>query len=116
MPIAILAALLPALSFYLYVLVQFMKEASRRRNHDTCALIVPLHSEGPRHANHSVRELRPKRTNELRNSPPASAPAASGSGDAASERAKVIVTQLKTRLAAYSSGTGRLAVDRAAKG
>ena len=44
MPILIVLTLVPTLSFYFYVLVQLMMEANRRRHHDTCTLIVPLHS------------------------------------------------------------------------
>ena len=44
MPILIALTLMPTLTFYFYVLVQFWKEAKRRRRHDTCVAIVPLHS------------------------------------------------------------------------
>src|ERR1700728_5451932 len=44
MPILIVLTLVPTLSFYFYVLVQLVMEANRRRHHDTCTLIVPLHS------------------------------------------------------------------------
>jgi hypothetical protein len=43
MPIVVFLVLLPTVAFYFYVLVQFWKEANRRRHHDTCAMIVPLH-------------------------------------------------------------------------
>lgn len=119
MPIAIVLTLLPTLGFYFYVLVQFMKEASRRRNHDTCALIVPLHAESARQANYSVREFRSKQIREPRNSQVVSAEpptAERESEDVDSIRAKVIVTQPKNRLAAYSPGAERMAVKHAAKG
>jgi hypothetical protein len=46
MPILIALGLLPTLSFYFFVLVQFWKEAKRRRRHERCAAIVLLHSTG----------------------------------------------------------------------
>jgi hypothetical protein len=107
MHIAILLALVPTLAFYFYVLVQFMKEAARRRNHDTCALIVPLHSENARHANYSVREFRAQQNG---------AATARDRGRTDSARAEIIVTQVKNRLAACAAGPARLAAKGAAKG
>src|ERR1700728_4113803 len=43
MPLLIVLTMVATLSFYFYVLVQFVMEAIRRR-HDTCTLAVPLHS------------------------------------------------------------------------
>ena len=119
MPLLLILTLAPTLSFYFYVLVQFMKETTRRRNHDTCALIVPLHSESARQANYGVRELAAPRAKRHEGSRMVSlAPFAveDTNQDADSPRAEVIVTQLKSRLAAYQGGTGRLAAKRAAKG
>ena len=116
MPLLLVLTLLPTLSFYLYVLVQFMKEAARRRSHDTCALIVPLQSESARHANYGVRELA-ARPGKYENSPALSGVAsAGGREDGGHAQGEVIVTQLKSRLAAYQGGTGRLAAKHAAKG
>jgi len=111
MPIAILLTLVPTLAFYFYVLVQFLKEAGRRRNHDTCALIVPLHSENARHANYGVREFRPQRSSA------ASVAATTRERERTdSARAEIIVTHVKNRLAAISAGPARLPAKRAAKG
>src|SRR6202034_538792 len=44
MPLLVVLTVVPTLSFYFYVLAQFVIEANRRRHHDTCTLIVPLHS------------------------------------------------------------------------
>lgn len=106
MPILILLTLVPTLTFYFYVLVQFMKEAARRRHHDTCTLIVPLQSENVRLANYSLREFSASRRGESYDS----------REDAGAAHANVITTHLRNRLVAYQSGAARLAVKRAAKG
>ncbi len=117
MRIFILLTLVPTLTFYVYVLVQFVKEAARRGNQGSCARIVPLHSENARRANYGVRESGTDPFQEFRISNAASAAPCSGKSlGADSERARVIVIRVKERLAAYSSGTGHLVVKRAAKG
>jgi len=119
MPLLLILTLAPTLSFYFYVLVQFMKEATRRRNHDTCALIVPLHSESARQANYGAREFaapRGGRSEDSRSLAIVPFAVARANEDADSARAEVIVTQVKSRLAAYQGGTGRLAAKHVAKG
>ena len=109
--------LVPTLTFYSYVLVQFMKEAARRRRHDTCALIVPLRSENARLANDKLPGLAADRTDQWRDLRPAMI---SRSGDAPEDAgvasANVIITRLRNRLVTYPSGAGRLAAKGAAKG
>jgi len=116
MPMFILVTLVPTLTFYTYVLVQFMKEAARRRRHDTCALIVPLRSENARLANDKLPGLAADRTDQWRDLRPAMI---SRSGDApedtAGASANVIITRLRNRLVTYPSGAGRLAA-KGAKG
>jgi hypothetical protein len=117
MPIIILLTLVPTLTFYSYVLVQFMKEAARRRHHDTCTLIVPLQSENTRLANYRVREFAANRADQGYDWRPAIISRSSDAPeDAGVARAKVITTRLKNRLAAYQSGAGRLGAKGAAKG
>jgi len=117
MPIFILLTLVPTLTFYSYVLVQFMKEAARRRHHDTCTLIVPLQSENARLANYRLRESAPNRADQWYDSPPAIISRSSDAPeDAGIARAKVITARLKNRLGAYQPGAGRLGTKGAAKG
>lgn len=117
MPIFILLTLVPTLTFYSYVLVQFMKEAARRRHHDTCTLIVPLQSENARLANYRLREFAPNRADQWHDSRPAIIPRSSDAPeDAGVARANVITTRLKNRLADYQSDAGRLRAKGVAKG
>ena len=117
MPLLLAVTIVPTLSFYFYVLVQFMKEATRRRNHDTCALIVPLHSESARHANYGVRDFTGPGLRQTEGSPAISiAPSVENRDCGGSERAEVIVTQLKSRLSAFQGRTARLAAKHAGKG
>jgi hypothetical protein len=117
MPIFILLALVPTLTFYSYVLVQFVKEAARRRRHDTCALIVPLRRENARLANDSLPGFAADRTDQGRGLRLAMiSRSGDASQDAAGASANVIITRLRNRLATYPSGAGRLAAKGAAKG
>jgi hypothetical protein len=118
MPILIALVMAPTLSFYFYVLVQFWKEAGRRRNHLTSAGIVPLPSAGVRRAELELERAIARATGADHVTVAASAPrlAAELARAERSERAKVVATYLKNRLAVIPSGTGRLAVKRSAKG
>jgi hypothetical protein len=94
MPILIVLGLLPTLSFYFYVLVQFWKEAKRRRHHDACVATVSLHSVRAPAAD-SVAADRPR--------------SRSNSGSERTERsarAEIAATYLKNRLSVVPSGTG----------
>jgi hypothetical protein len=104
MPILIVLGLLPTLSFYLFVLVQFWKEAKRRRRHETCAAIVRLHSA---------------RARESESVPVAWPGPRSLSGPELTERpadVTVVTKYSKNRLAVLPYGPGRLALNRSAKG
>src|SRR5271170_4100136 len=104
MPILIVLGLLPTLSFYFFVLVQFWKEAKRRRRHERCAGIVRLHSA---------------RAPESEYVPAASPGPRSLSGPELTERpagVTVVTKYSKNRLAVLPFGTGRLALNRSAKG
>ncbi len=120
MPILIVLTLVPTISFYFYVLVQFAMEANRRRHHDTCATIVPLHSLSEREEERilgSFEESRSRPVEEIHPVPvsrPGKGYDPTQAGSPA--RAAVVPTYLKNRITAYQAGTGRLAVKRAAKG
>jgi hypothetical protein len=118
MPILIVLTLVPTLSFYFYVLVQFWAEATRRRRHDTCTMIVPLHSVRAAQAEYD-------RQNENGRQPggqDAAAATQTLESDAdtqlleAQPHAKVLSTYLRNRFLVTPSQTARLAVKRAAKG
>jgi hypothetical protein len=104
MPIVVFLALLPTVAFYFYVLVQFWKEANRRRHHDTCAMIVPLH---------------PVRTSEIGSDKATwpGFPSVSGrERTARPERARVLEMCLNNRRAARVSEPACSAAKQAAKG
>jgi hypothetical protein len=118
MPILIVLTLVPTLSFYFYVLVQFWAEANRRRHHDTCTMIVPLHSVRAAQAEYDLQ-------NEYESQPGAqdTALATHALEPGAEERLskqpphpKVLSTYLQNRFLAIRSQTARLQVRRAAKG
>jgi hypothetical protein len=117
MPILIVLTLVPTLSFYCYVLVQFWAEA-RRRRHDTLAMIVPLQSI---HAHEE--EYNRRRPNESA-SQAAATPELASVSELAADLAEIeppahgaaVTAYLRNRVAAFQSGTGRLAVRRSAKG
>lgn len=103
MPILIVLTLVPTLSFYVYVLAQFVIEANRRRRRDTCVAIVPLQSVRARDkAKPELAPISEFTANLAEIEPPA--------------QAVVVSTFLKNRVTAFQSGTGRLAAKRAAKG
>jgi hypothetical protein len=116
MPILIVLALVPTLSFYVYVLVQFRAEAHRRRQHDTCTMIVPLHSVHARDEEYNLR--RPNETGSQTTATPelAKVSAANLAEIEPPARAPDVATYPRNRVAAFQSGSGRLAVKRAAKG
>ncbi len=104
MPILIALGLLPTLSFYFFVLVQFWKEAKRRRRHERCTPIVRLHSA---------------RARESESVPVAWPGPRSLSGPGLTERpadVTVVKKYSKNRLAVLPYGPGRLALNRSAKG
>lgn len=118
MPILIVLTLVPTLSFYVYVLAQFVIEASRRRRRDTCAVIVPLTSIRARDEEYNLRRLDESapRAAAVRELPPVSDFAADVAEIEPPARAAVVSTYLKSRVTAFQPGAERLAVKRAAKG
>jgi hypothetical protein len=116
MPILIVLTLVPTLSFYFYVLVQFWTEANRRRHHDTCTMIVPLHSVRSAQAEYDLRnEPQPG----AQDTDVATHTLESGAHEQLSEaqpHARVLSTYPKNRFLAIPSQTVRPAVRRAAKG
>ncbi len=106
MPLLLIVTLVPTLSFYCYVLAQFVREAGRRRMHDTCALIVPLRSETARRGRPAQDPPMPvfaQQTHRFQADDP--------------DRIKFVVTQPKNRLASYQGeATTHLAVKHTAKG
>jgi hypothetical protein len=117
MPILIVLTIVPTLSFYFYVLVQFWAEA-RRRRHDTLAMIVPLKSIHAHEEEYNRRRLDESASQAA--AKPELAPVSELAADLAEidppARAAVVATYLRNRVAAFQSGTGRLAVRRTAKG
>jgi hypothetical protein len=117
MPILIVLTLVPTLSFYFYVLVQFWAEAKRRR-HDTLAMIIPLHSIRAHEEEYNRRRLDEGASQAT--AKPELAPVSEIGADLAEieppARAAVVATSLKNSVAAIQSGTGRLGVRRTAKG
>jgi hypothetical protein len=120
MPILIVLTLVPTLSFYFYVLVQFWAEANRRRHHDTCAIIVPLQSV---RAREEEEEHNPRGRWESGSRTAVKPELASLSEFAADfaeieppARAAVVAAYLQNGVASVQSGTGRFATRRSAKG
>ncbi len=118
MPILIVLTLVPTLSFYVYVLAQFVMEANRRRRRDTCAVIVPLQSIRARDEEYNLRGMNENgpRTTVRPELAPVSEFDARLEEIEPPARAAVVATYLKNGVAAFPSGTGRLAVKRTAKG
>lgn len=104
MPILVALALVPTLSFYFYVLVQFWREATRRRRHDTCVTVVPMHS---------VRTQEPISGTVAW---PSFRPAPGSNSIERPARARVLAMYLDDRRAAHASASGRLPLKQAAKG
>ncbi|HTP87118.1 MAG TPA: hypothetical protein VMJ34_09220 [Bryobacteraceae bacterium] len=113
MPILLVVTLVPTLSFYFYVLVQFAREANRRRRRHTRALVLPLQKEA-----YDALEMDDgePRVAEIAIASRIARPAAALAPEAAPAEDKVVPTYLKSRFAVYASQTGRLAPRRAAKG
>lgn len=117
MPILVVLALVPTLSFYFYVLVQFVVEANRRRHHDTCTLIVPLHSVRSAEAGYDrLDENNPPGGNDMGNADPVLRPIAKQRPSQSPSSGQVLSTFLSNRLSVTSSQTDRLPAKHAAKG
>jgi hypothetical protein len=118
MPILIALILAPTMTFYFYVLVQFFKEANRRRQHLTWAGIVPLPSARVREAQVDLRLAKEPAlgANASAVAAPAHVAPTDGAPTGPSAPANVIATYLKNRWIVMPSGTERLAVKRQAKG
>src|SRR5580658_7055489 len=117
MPIFIVLTLVPTLSFYFYVLVQLLMEANRRRHHDTCTLIVPLHSvrsaEAERDRLDGYRQAGGNDSGSGNAIPGAVAKKRPSQGAASGQ---VLSNFLRNRLSAMGSQTVQLSAKRAAKG
>lgn len=117
MPILIVLTLVPTLSFYFYVLVQFVMEAKRRRHHDTCTLIVPLHSVRSAQAEYDrLDDYKQAGGNEDGSADPVFRPIAKERPSQNPSSGQVLSTFLRNRLSVISSEAGRLPAKRAAKG
>jgi hypothetical protein len=117
MPIVIVLTLVPTLSFYFYVLVQFVIEANRRRHHDTCTLIVPLHSVRSAEAGYDgLDENNQPGGDDMVGADPALHPTAQQRPSENPSSGQVLSTFLRNRLSVISSQTGRLPAKHAAKG
>jgi len=117
MPILIVLTLVPTLSFYFYVLVQFVMEAKRRRHHDTCTLIVPLHSVRSAEAAYGrLEENYQPGGNDMGIADPVLRPIANERLYQGPAAGQVLSTFLRNRLSVISSQTGRLTAKHAAKG
>jgi hypothetical protein len=104
MPILIALGLLPTLSFYFFVLVQFWKEAKRRRRQERCAAIVRLHSARAREPEYVPVAWPGPRS--------LSGPELAGRPAGVTHGTKYS----KNGLAVLPCGPGRLALNRSAKG
>jgi hypothetical protein len=118
MPILVVLTLVPTLSFYFYVLVQFWAEANRRRRHDTCVMIVPLHA-----VRSAETEYGPRNESDRQPSANGAAGATQTFQPVTVERrsqgpapANVPPTHLRNRFLTIPSQTRRPAAKRAAKG
>lgn len=113
MPILLAITLVPTLSFYFYVLVQFAKEAIRRRRRHTRALVLPLKNR--EYDALEMREHEP-RVDEIDVASQISQPSGTQGARAAAAPPEVLPAHLKNRFVVYASQTGRLAAKRAVKG
>ena len=117
MPLLVVLTVVPTLSFYFYVLAQFVIEANRRRHHDTCTLIVPLHSVRSAEADcDRLDENNRPGGNEVRSADPLPRPIAKERPSQRPVNGQVLSNFLRNRLSVISSQTGRLAAKHAAKG
>jgi hypothetical protein len=117
MPILIILTLVPTLSFYFYVLVQLVMEANRRRHHDTCTLIVPLHSVRSAEAEYDRLDGQKRAGgNDIGGADPVPAPIAEQRPSPGPARGQVLSNFLRNRLSVMGPQTGGLSAKRAAKG
>jgi hypothetical protein len=117
MSLLIVLTLVPTLSFYFYVLVQFVMEASRRRHHDTCTLIVPLDSVRSAEAAYDRLEGNSQPGgNDRGSADPLLRPIVKQRRSQDSASGQAVSDFLRNRLAAISSQTGHLSAKHAAKG
>ena len=117
MPILIVLTLVPTLSFYFYVLVQLVREAHRRRHHDTCTLIVPLHSVRSAEAEYDrLDENNQSGGDDIGSADPVLRPIAKERSSQGPASNQLVSDFLRNRLSVISSQTGRLAAKHAAKG
>ena len=117
MPLLIVLTMVATLSFYFYVLVQFVMEAIRRRRHDTCTLAVPLHSVRSADAgNDRLDEENQPGRNDMESADPVLSPIAKQRPSQSPSSGQVLSTFLRNRLSVISTQTGRLPAKHAAKG
>jgi len=117
MPILIVLTLVPTLSFYFYVLVQLVMEANRRRHHDTCTLIVPLHSVRSAEADDDWLDGHKQAGGiDIGSADPVLVPIAKQRPPQGPASGRVLSNFLSNRLWVMGSQTGRLSAKRAAKG
>jgi len=117
MPILIVLTLVPTLSFYFYVLVQLVMEANRRRHHDTCTLIVPLHSVRSAEAEYDRLDGQKQAPgNDIGSADPLPGPIAKQPPSQGTADGQVLSNFLRNRLSVIGSQTGRLSAKGAAKG
>ena len=117
MPLLVVLTVVPTLSFYFYVLVQLVREANRRRHHDTCTLIVPLHSVRSAEAEFDrLDENNQSGGSGIGSADPVLRPIAEERRSQGPASRQVLSNFLRNRLSVISSQTGRLAAKHAAKG
>jgi hypothetical protein len=107
MPILMVLTLVPTLSFYFYVLVQFVMEANRRRHHDTCTLIVPLHSVRSAEAEYDrLDDYKRAGGNDMGDADPVLRPAVKQRPTQGPASGQVLSSFLRDRLAAKYAAKG----------
>jgi hypothetical protein len=117
MSLLIILTLVTTLSFYFYVLVQFVMEAIRRRRHDTRTLAVPLHSVRSADAGYDrLDEDDQPGGNDRGSADPLLSPVAKQRTSQSPSSGQVLSTFLRNRLSVISSQTDRLPAKHAAKG
>jgi hypothetical protein len=117
MPIFIVLTLVPTLSFYFYVLVQLVMEANRRRHHDTCTLIVPLHSVRSAEAGYDrLDDSHHAGGSDIGSAGPALHPVATQRPSQSQSGGQVLSIFLRNRLSLISYQPGRQPAKHAAKG
>lgn len=116
MPLLVVLTLVPTLSFYFYVLVQFVMEANRRRRHDTCTLIVPLHSVRSAEADYDRLDENDRPGGNGIRSADRLPPIVKEWPSRRPVNGQVLSNLLSNRLSVILSQTGRLTAKHAAKG